>query len=77
MLELKHHLDNQTEAHMEYILMKSVDLETEKSKDEVSFVTVAGIMLVQKEETFLCLRNLSNTARVGSDPRKLADIIPL
>ena len=80
MLELKHHLDNQTEAHMEYLQMKLVDLETENSKDKVNFanfVTFAGILLVQKEETFLCLRDLSNTARVGSDPKKLLDILCL
>ena len=39
---MKHHLENNTEAHMEYLQMKLVDLETEKSKDEVNlanFVT--------------------------------------
>ena len=59
--------------------MKLVDLETEKSKDKVNFANfvtfVTGILLVQKGVTFLCLINLSNVARVGSDPKKLLDII--
>ena len=35
---MKEHLENQTEAHMEYLEMKLADLETEKSKDEVNYI---------------------------------------